>query len=78
MQNRQREIRVFTHIECEQEEWFSRISEAARYRNVNEKYEFGEHLGYGKFSNVFQARNTVTKEVVAVKVILKESLRAIE
>jgi len=42
--------------------------------NINDKYSFRTKIGKGAFSEVFKAKNNITKEKVAIKVIAKKNI----
>jgi calcium/calmodulin-dependent protein kinase I len=47
----------------------------AHYRNIKEKYKIEATLGKGSFASVKQAKDRVTKERVAVKVLSKKEIK---
>lgn len=56
------------------EDWASKLKNAAKTKNVEEKYEFRDRLGTGKFSDVYQAVELTTGLDWAIKVVEKGKL----
>mgnify|MGYP000722134783 CR=1 FL=1 len=47
----------------------------AHYRNIKDKYKIKSTLGKGSFASVKEAKDRVTKERFAVKVLSKKSIK---
>lgn len=60
--------------DMEREDWISRIYAEMRYRWFDDYYETGKLLGSGAYGQVLEARNRISGQIAAVKIISKESM----